>query len=129
MERNLRIPLNADSKLLSQRISLRTATSFDDTAFPLIHTIVRILLVLGAVLVAMEYLGIRVTPLVCYDLRFADLFTGLAARTDLFVVVANWPSPRAAHWPDMWCNSGSSGDCSSATPHSLAASSNCPWPS
>ncbi len=42
--------------------------------------------------------GLRVTPFVCYDLRFADDFWGVAPDTDLFVVVANWPARRAAHF-------------------------------
>jgi predicted amidohydrolase len=42
--------------------------------------------------------GVRVTPAVCYDLRFADQFWDRAADTDCYVVVANWPSPRRLHW-------------------------------
>lgn len=42
--------------------------------------------------------GVRVTPFVCYDLRFPELWAAAAPRTDLFVVVANWPRQRAAHW-------------------------------
>ena len=42
--------------------------------------------------------GARVTPLVCYDLRFADEFWQRAAGTDVFVVTANWPAPRRLHW-------------------------------
>ncbi len=42
--------------------------------------------------------GVRVSTLICYDLRFAELFAALAPRTDLFVVIANWPEPRRAHW-------------------------------
>jgi predicted amidohydrolase len=42
--------------------------------------------------------GVRITPFVCYDLRFADLFWERAAGTDLYVVVASWPSPRRHHW-------------------------------
>jgi predicted amidohydrolase len=52
----------------------------------------------GDAAVTLEVAGVRVTPLVCYDLRFPELFAPLAARTDLFVVVANWPAPRIAHW-------------------------------
>jgi len=52
----------------------------------------------GDVAVSVEWAGVRITPLVCYDLRFPELFAALAARTDLFVVVASWPSGRAAHW-------------------------------
>jgi len=42
--------------------------------------------------------GVRVTPLVCYDLRFAEPFRLAAEETDLFAVVANWPERRRAHW-------------------------------
>ncbi len=42
--------------------------------------------------------GVRITPFVCYDLRFADEFWVNAERTDLFVVVANWPERRRHHW-------------------------------
>ena len=42
--------------------------------------------------------GVRVTPLVCYDLRFPEPFRVAAAETDLFVVVANWPELRREHW-------------------------------
>jgi predicted amidohydrolase len=48
-----------------------------------------------------EVLGIRVTPFVCYDLRFADDFWAEAAGTDLYVVVANWPAARRAHWQTL----------------------------
>ncbi len=52
----------------------------------------------GDELIVVEHAGVRITPLVCYDLRFAELFTAAAPRTDLFVVVANWPTPRREHW-------------------------------
>ena len=42
--------------------------------------------------------GLRVTPFICYDLRFADLFWDAAPQTDLYVVPANWPNPRREHW-------------------------------
>jgi predicted amidohydrolase len=42
--------------------------------------------------------GVRVTPFVCYDLRFADDFWAEAAHTDLYLVVANWPARRRVHW-------------------------------
>ncbi|MCX5685634.1 MAG: carbon-nitrogen family hydrolase [Planctomycetota bacterium] len=36
---------------------------------------------------------------VCYDLRFPELYRkAVLAGADLLVVIANWPSPRAAHW-------------------------------
>lgn len=42
--------------------------------------------------------GVRITPFVCYDLRFSDEFWSLAHDTDCYVVVANWPAPRRSHW-------------------------------
>ena len=38
-------------------------------------------------------------PVVCYDLRFPELFRlGLERGAELFMVVANWPRERAEHW-------------------------------
>lgn len=42
--------------------------------------------------------GVRVTPFVCYDLRFPGLFWNTALNTDLYIVPANWPSSRAEQW-------------------------------
>jgi predicted amidohydrolase len=42
--------------------------------------------------------GVRCSFFVCYDLRFADEFWPLAPDTDCYVVPANWPRQRAAHW-------------------------------
>ncbi|MGH9367613.1 MAG: carbon-nitrogen family hydrolase [Thermoanaerobaculia bacterium] len=49
----------------------------------------------GIVTVSLE--GARVTPFICYDLRFPEPFRLAAPDTDLFVVVSNWPQPRQAH--------------------------------
>lgn len=38
------------------------------------------------------------TPFVCYDLRFADVFWSVAERTEAYVLVANWPASRQAHF-------------------------------
>lgn len=45
--------------------------------------------------------GIRVTPFVCYDLRFADAWWAKALATDLYVCVANWPAARRTHWQTL----------------------------
>jgi predicted amidohydrolase len=52
----------------------------------------------GTQRVTFDVEGVRVTPFVCYDLRFADEFWAMAQGTDCYVVVANWPSSRRAHW-------------------------------
>lgn len=44
------------------------------------------------------FAGLRITPLICYDLRFPEPFRLAAADTDAFVVIANWPERRRAHW-------------------------------
>jgi predicted amidohydrolase len=45
--------------------------------------------------------GVRVTPFVCYDLRFADVFWSAGPVTDAYVVVANWPASRQHHWRSL----------------------------
>ena len=42
--------------------------------------------------------GVRVSPFICYDLRFPELFRAVASDTDLMVVIASWPAARRAHW-------------------------------
>ncbi len=44
----------------------------------------------------------RVAPLVCYDLRFPEIFRRAAQRgATLLVVIANWPAARVAHWTQL----------------------------
>ena len=45
--------------------------------------------------------GLRITPFICYDLRFADVFWKAAPDTDVYLVPANWPSPRREHWQTL----------------------------
>jgi omega-amidase len=41
-----------------------------------------------------------VSPFICYDLRFPELFRSVAAaaQPELYVVIANWPEKRITHW-------------------------------
>src|SRR3954447_7019441 len=48
--------------------------------------------------VTVEVGRLRITPFICYDLRFADVFWAAARHTDVYLVPANWPSPRRHHW-------------------------------
>lgn len=43
--------------------------------------------------------GAKISPLICYDLRFPEAFR-LAVRggAEIFVVIANWPTARLSHW-------------------------------
>ncbi len=46
-----------------------------------------------------DLLGVKVCMLICYDLRFPEVFREAARRgAELFVVIANWPKRRVAHW-------------------------------
>lgn len=46
----------------------------------------------------------RWAPLICYDLRFPELFRPAAKQgADLFVVLANWPAERIEHWTTLLC--------------------------
>jgi len=52
----------------------------------------------GDAFLTVDVEGVRCSFFVCYDLRFADEFWPLAPDTDCYVVPANWPRQRAAHW-------------------------------
>ncbi|HEY1433838.1 MAG TPA: carbon-nitrogen family hydrolase [Thermoanaerobaculia bacterium] len=52
----------------------------------------------GDRIVTVPIAGARVTPFVCYDLRFPEPFRLAADDTDLFALVANWPEARREHW-------------------------------
>ena len=55
----------------------------------------------GAAPVTLEIAGLRITPFVCYDLRFGNVFWHAAPGTDVYLVPANWPSPRRQHWQTL----------------------------
>jgi predicted amidohydrolase len=52
----------------------------------------------GVLVQTVEISGLKVTPLICYDLRFPELFRISAKATDLFIVIANWPARRGHAW-------------------------------
>ena len=55
----------------------------------------------GSTTATVDVEGVSVSMFVCYDLRFADHFWRLAPATDLYIVPANWPASRAAHWTTL----------------------------
>ncbi|HQR44789.1 MAG TPA: nitrilase-related carbon-nitrogen hydrolase [Thermoanaerobaculia bacterium] len=55
----------------------------------------------GSRVVTWEVAGARLTPLVCYDLRFPEPFRLAASETDVYAVIANWPDRRRAHWQTL----------------------------
>ncbi len=44
-----------------------------------------------------DYLGFKICPLICYDLRF-PVFSRNTENYDLMLYVANWPKPRVNAW-------------------------------
>ncbi|MDY3919116.1 MAG: nitrilase-related carbon-nitrogen hydrolase [Candidatus Limivivens sp.] len=42
--------------------------------------------------------GHRIGTLICYDLRFPEVFQKLADTCDVITVAANWPEKRREHW-------------------------------
>ncbi len=46
--------------------------------------------------------GVRVAPIICYDLRFPAVSrAAFRAGAEVLVVVAQWPEARAAHWSSL----------------------------
>jgi len=46
-----------------------------------------------------DWNGVKVCPLICYDLRFPEVFRTAAVRgAEVFAVIANWPRARQHHW-------------------------------
>jgi predicted amidohydrolase len=53
----------------------------------------------GDRLVTFLWQGCMVSPFICYDLRFPELFRAVIRRgVQLFVVIADWPVVRIEHW-------------------------------
>lgn len=41
---------------------------------------------------------VPISPLVCYDLRFPEVFQACSAKSNVITVIANWPTQRRCHW-------------------------------
>lgn len=48
-----------------------------------------------------EWLGWRICPLICYDLRFPVWSRNSPPAYDLLIYVANWPERRSHHWRQL----------------------------
>ena len=55
----------------------------------------------GAKLVRLDVLGFCASLLICYDLRFPEIFRKTAGQTDLYIVIANWPEDRIDAWDTL----------------------------
>ena len=53
----------------------------------------------GNQIVTFSWQNFVVSPFICYDLRFPELFRAAGSRgAQLFTVIANWPVTRIQHW-------------------------------
>ena len=53
----------------------------------------------GTELALFDWQGWKVCPLICYDLRFPEIFRrGVGQGAELFVVIASWPAVRVEQW-------------------------------
>lgn len=50
--------------------------------------------------ILIDYLGWKILPLICYDLRF-PVFSRNDIGYDILIYVANWPEKRAHHWNSL----------------------------
>ncbi len=51
----------------------------------------------GTERIIINYKGVRILPLICYDLRF-PVFSRGADQYDLVIYIASWPTPRLYAW-------------------------------
>ncbi len=53
----------------------------------------------GSEVEVFEWQGWKICPLICYDLRFPELFRrGVAKGAELYTVIASWPAVRVDAW-------------------------------
>lgn len=45
--------------------------------------------------------GVPLSPFVCYDLRFPEIFQAASKKSHILTVIANWPVARAGHWKTL----------------------------
>jgi len=53
----------------------------------------------GETIELFDWAGVKVSPFVCYDLRFPEIFRAATRRgAEMLTVIANWPVMRVEHW-------------------------------
>lgn len=45
--------------------------------------------------------GVPISPFICYDLRFPEIFQVVSKKSILITVIANWPIARIDHWKTL----------------------------
>lgn len=52
----------------------------------------------GNQLSKVDFMNHTIGLTICYDLRFPELYTALAKKSDIIINIANWPKKRINHW-------------------------------
>ncbi len=52
----------------------------------------------GQEIKVIHFNGYNIGLTICYDLRFPELYSVLAKKSDLIINIANWPKKRVDHW-------------------------------
>jgi predicted amidohydrolase len=53
----------------------------------------------GSQIRSFAWAGAKVSPFICYDLRFPEIFRiAVCGGTEILIVIANWPQAREMHW-------------------------------
>ncbi|MBE7412458.1 MAG: carbon-nitrogen family hydrolase [Leptospiraceae bacterium] len=55
----------------------------------------------GSELTTLKIFDFHVALFICYDLRFPEVFRKTAGKTDLYIVIANWPKDRIEAWDTL----------------------------
>ena len=90
--RNESVTFTADGTLLARYVKQQPFSGISDAGESEVHEAGT-----GGVLFRLG--GFTVAPLICYDLRFPELFREATRRgADLIIVIAAWPVIRIGHW-------------------------------
>ncbi len=90
--RNESVTFAADGTLLARYVKQQPFTGFGDADESAVHEA-------GTGPVLFRLGEFTAAPLICYDLRFPELFRAAMHRgADLFIVIAAWPEVRIGHW-------------------------------
>ncbi|HZZ41453.1 MAG TPA: carbon-nitrogen family hydrolase [Tepidisphaeraceae bacterium] len=56
----------------------------------------------GTDILVTSFQGLRIAPLICYDLRFPESFrSAVRLGANVMMVIANWPEARIDHWTTL----------------------------
>ncbi len=83
--------INSDGEILSDYIKIHPFSfSGEDKYFDS-----------GKKIYTFEYKSFNMCNLICYDLRFPEIFQIASRKADIITIAANWPKARKDHWKTL----------------------------